>query len=317
MQFHLNYTPRESNYKLDHSKKIFLSGSCFSENIGEKLQERKFDVLSNPAGILFNPASIANYLQGVIANEFNEEKFLLERDGLYYHWMYHSSIHGNDKNEITEKIIFLKKQAHEFLKEADLLIITFGSAFVYRHLQLNRTVANCHKQPQHHFEKRMLGVEQIVRNYSVLVQHLQLFNPNLRILFTVSPVKYLKDGIEENSRSKATLLLSAHELVTKFSNCFYFPSYEIINDDLRDYRFYKEDLAHPNEQAVEYVWQKFSECFFGKRTFDLNEKISRLHRVLSHRIMNTESTENKKLDEFVQNLREELLHHEPILKGRI
>jgi hypothetical protein len=303
MQFHLNYTPKPSDFKIDHDSKIFLTGSCFSENIGNYFQSYKFRSFSNPNGILFNPASIANSLQTIINGEDIDQKFIIQREGLFYSLLHHSSINSSTIEGLGNKINDINKQASEFLRTSDLLIITFGSAFVYRHNVLNKTVANCHKLPGNTFEKRLLKQEQITRNYSTLIQQLQLFNPGLKILFTVSPVKYLRDGIIENNLSKSTLLLSVNELVNKFSNCSYFPAYELVNDDLRDYRFYKEDMAHPNEQAIEYVWQKFSDRYFSQQTADLLEQIHKLNLALQHKVMNTGNSEEKKLLSFIENQR--------------
>jgi len=306
MRFHLDYTPEKSRINITNSNKVMLIGSCFSENIGDRLRTHKFKTLLNPNGILFNPASIAAALDTMMATETVNDKHILNRDGLFYSFMHHSSINATSQNELIKKITEINKQAADFLKNADILLLTFGSAFAYRHLQLNKTVANCHKQPGSTFEKKLLSVEQITKNYSVLIQHLQLFNPDLKIIFTVSPVKYLKDGITENNLSKSVLLLSVHELVKKFSNCEYFPAYELVNDDLRDYRFYKEDLAHPNEQAINYVWEKFSDCYFDEKTKNLNDKIHKLNLALRHRTMNTGSEETKKLEDFISKQKDEI-----------
>ncbi|MBA3663188.1 MAG: GSCFA domain-containing protein [Bacteroidetes bacterium] len=311
MNFHLNYIPPKSNFNLDHKSRIFLSGSCFSDHIGNLLKAFKFNALQNPGGLLFNPASIAASLQNVITQESLKEEFIVERDGLFFSYLHHSLINGETKKELTEKINLLNNTAGKFLKGAEILVITFGSAFIYRHTTLNRTVANCHKQPGTVFQKKMLTVEQVVKNYSVLIQQLQLFNPALRIIFTVSPVKYLRDGVQENNLSKSVLLLSVHELVKRFNNCSYFPAYELVNDDLRDYRFYKEDMAHPNDQAIDYVWDKFSECFFNDKTKELNQKIQKLNLALQHRTINNGSDEKRKFEEFILKQKEEIAKINP------
>ncbi|MCW3075640.1 MAG: hypothetical protein JWO32_249 [Bacteroidetes bacterium] len=306
MNFHLNYIPAKSNFNLTHNTGIFLIGSCFSDHIGSLLQSFNFNLLQNPGGLLFNPASIATSLQTIITQDSFKEEFIIERDGLFFSYLHHSSVNGLSKKELTDKINLTNKTAGEFLKKSETLVITFGSAFVYRHITLNKTVANCHKQPGASFHKRMLTVEQVVKNYSVLIQQIQLFNPALSIIFTVSPVKYLRDGVQENNLSKSVLLLSVNELMKRFSNCSYFPAYELVNDDLRDYRFYKPDMAHPNEQAIEYVWAKFSDCFFDEPTRELNRQIHKLNLALDHRTLNTESEENKKLEEFIARQKEEI-----------
>ncbi|MGZ4099774.1 MAG: GSCFA domain-containing protein [Bacteroidia bacterium] len=314
MKFHLNYNPAPSDFKINHKSKLFLIGSCFSENIGNLLSSNKFHSHSNPNGILFNPASIALALQNTITGENFDEEYSIERDGIFYSLLHHSSIHASSKKELADKINSLNKSAADFLKTSDLLIITFGTAFIYRHILLNKTVANCHKLPGAQFNKKLLQVEQVTKNYSTLIHQLQLFNPTLKIIFTVSPVKYLKDGLVENNLSKSVLLLSVHELVKRFANCSYFPAFELVNDDLRDYRFYKEDLAHPNEQAIDYVWRKFSDCYFNDETKALNTKINKLNLALQHKRMNENSEEVKKLEEFIEKQKEEIRKLNPVIQ---
>jgi hypothetical protein len=228
-----------------------------------------------------------------------DSKYLVERNGVFFSYAHHSSFHNEDDEDLLKKINHENKTAFEFLKETDYLFITFGSAFFYHHIQLNEPVANCHKQAGNLFEKRLLTVEEITEKYSALIAHLKSFNPKLKIIFTVSPVKYFKDGVIENNISKSTLLLSAHQLVKQFDNCYYFPAFELVNDDLRDYRFYKEDLAHPNDLAIDYVWNKFSDCFFNKQTLLLNKQIHALNLALNHRKLITHSEEAIKLNDFI------------------
>lgn len=313
MKFHLDYTPKKSSFLIDHSKRILLTGSCFSENIGDKLNEYKFETLVNPDGILFNPSSIANSLQNIILNQKEFDPFIIQRDGRFYSFLHHSYFSEQKREDLLSRIKIQTEVSNQFLKNADYLIITLGTAYVYKHKSLNKTVANCHKQPQQVFDKKLLKVEQIVSNYCRLIEHLQLFNPELRIVFTVSPVKHLRDGVEENALSKSVLLLSVHELVAKFSNCSYFPSYELVTDDLRDYRFYKKDMAHPNDLAVEYVWNKFSETFFSNDTRVLNEKILKLNTALNHKV-SVSSDEGKKLEDFISRQKKLILDDNPAIK---
>ncbi|MBI2721119.1 MAG: GSCFA domain-containing protein [Bacteroidetes bacterium] len=298
MQFHLNYRPTASNFKIAHSDDVFLLGSCFSENIHQYLHNYKFKTLSNPNGILFNPASIAACLKNILHQSDLNEKYVLERDGLFYSYLHHSSVSDSNKKELLKKINRDNLAAFSFLKQAKVLIITFGSAYTFDHRELDASVANCHKQKGTLFLKKLLNVHDIVTEYSHLIRKLLLLNPELKMVFTVSPVKYLKDGVVENNLSKSVLLLAVHELV-KNEHCFYFPAYELVNDDLRDYRFYKPDMAHPNEQAVEYVWNKFADCFFTDPTKILNKEIQKLNLALAHKPTNATSDEAKKLQEFI------------------
>ncbi len=281
---HLNYTPPRSLVDITHSDKVLLIGSCFAESIGEKLLSNKFQTLINPNGILFNPISIATALHSYLQPETRNPK-LETSNGLYASFDHHGSFSSTTKEELEHKIISSRKEAHQFLKEAKFLVITFGSAFAYRHLKTNLIVANCHKLPQQDFKKELLSVETIVSEYRSLIAELKKINPALNIILTVSPVKYLRDGLTENNLSKSILIQSVHQLTT--ANCLlpteYFPAYELVNDDLRDYRFYKEDMAHPNELAINYVWEKFSDTYFKDSTKQLNTQITELTTAAAHR----------------------------------
>ncbi|MBA3680471.1 MAG: GSCFA domain-containing protein [Bacteroidetes bacterium] len=306
MKFHLNYTSPKFDFEIDHNQKIFLIGSCFSENIGNLLDQHKFKAYSNPSGILFNPASIHQNLVDILNLKDLSDNYILTRDGIYYSYLHHTSINAPTANKLKEKADLETQKAHTTLKESDHLIITFGTAFFYHHLTSGQVVANCHKQPQQIFEKNLLAVNELVSAYSGLIKKLQIFNPKLKIIFTVSPVKYLKDGVIENSLSKSALILSIHELIKQHKNCYYFPAYELVNDDLRDHRFYKEDLAHPNELAINYVWEKFSETCFSPKTLALNNQINKLNLALDHREISAGSQEQQKLQEFIAKQKEEI-----------
>lgn len=321
MKFHLDHSPAPSPDQLHHGHHIALIGSCFAENIGQYLQEHRFHTLLNPYGILFNPLSMAICLENILENKINT-KYFVQRDQTYFSLLHHSSVHANTAEALTENIKSIHQQSREFLEKADHLILTLGSAHSYFHKELGTTVANCHKLPGTAFEKRLASVHEISTALTKVLQSLKALNPNLRITLTVSPVKYLKDGLEANALSKATLLLAAHELKNKFQ-LNYFPAYELLNDDLRDYRFYKEDLAHPNAQAVHYIWEKFSKTYFSEATQQLNEKIARLHRALAHRPLHHNQEEENKFREHLRGLEAELekelnavtrQHHEQDLK---
>lgn len=314
MKFHLNYTPPKFIFDIDHKQNLFLIGSCFSENIGDLLHQHKFKTFSNPNGILFNPASIHQSLTDILNLKDLSDNFILSRNGLYYSYLHHTSINAATASELKEKIDHQTKTAHAHLKQSDFLIITFGTAFFYHHLTSGQVVANCHKQPQQIFEKNLLAPNEIVSAYSGLIKKIQAFNPKLKIIFTVSPVKYLKDGITENNLSKSTLIVSVHELIKQNKNCYYFPAYELINDDLRDHRFYKEDLAHPNEMAVNYVWDKFSETCFNEKTIALNNQISKLNLAINHRQMSVGSQEQEKLQAFISKQKEEIKKAYPAIE---
>jgi len=313
MRFHLDHKPKKTEFAISHFHKIFMLGSCFTENIGTYLEAGRFRTCINPGGILFNPTSICKHINTLISGELMDEKDILQQSGIFFSYMHHSSVHNENKHDLVKKINSENKKASFFLKETDYLFITFGSAYVYRHLLLNAVVSNCHKQPGHNFEKSLLSVEKIVEDYSGTLKKLKDLNPALKIIFTVSPVKHLRDGLTENNLSKATLLLSIHHLIKKFDFCFYFPAFELVTDDLRDYRFYKEDLAHPNEQALAYVWEKFSACYFSEETLLLNQQIKKLSLALSHRSMVQNSTEAIKLNNFIITQKEEIKKNHPFI----
>lgn len=300
MNFHLNFTPETSSFKINHSQSILLVGSCFSENIGKHLQDAQFKVSVNPNGILFNPLSISTFLKSTIENKKTEKHSTLQRDNLFYSYNHHTSFYASTESYLLRKLDAITDSTHHTLKSADVLVITFGTAFYYHHKELAQTVANCHKQSASTFDKKLMEVEEMVSIYTSLIQELENFNPKLKVIFTVSPVKYLKDGIIENNLSKSTLLLGINKLIKLFPEHLYFPSFELVNDDLRDYRFYKEDLAHPNQQAIEYVWQKFSDCYFEAKTSEINLEIQKLNSALNHRQMNENSAENGKLAAFIE-----------------
>jgi hypothetical protein len=298
MNFHLNYTPKESLLKISHKDKIMLIGSCFAENIGEKLKANKFNCLINPNGILFNPQSIATALHSYM----HPEKYKLqpgENNGLHFSFDHHGSFSFPDKAELESEIKRSIKEAHGFLKEAKILIITLGSAFVYRRIENAAIVANCHKLPQNQFLKGLLNTNDITGILQHLLNELRDFNSELKIIYTISPVKYLRDGLEGNTLSKAMLIEAVHHAVNATSNLLstlenYFPAYELVTDDLRDYRFYKKDMAHPNEQAIDYVWEKFSDCYFDESTKKLNEKIKDIIGAASHRPIHNKTEAHQK-----------------------
>lgn len=283
MRFHLNYIHPEQPFNISHESKLFLMGSCFAENIGEKLHELKFNCTLNPNGILFNPISIATALNDYLNNTIITDNNLVFTNGLYHSFNHHGSFSNTNKEELVNKINHTTRQAHNALKHADVLLITFGTSNVYVNNDNSEVVANCHKFPQSKFSKEQLQPGEIINRYSQLIEDLKVFNPKLKIIFTVSPVKYLKDGLIENNLSKAVLTYSVHEIIKQYNYCSYFPAYELVTDDLRDYRFYKPDMAHPNHQAIQYVWEKFELSYFNPETKKLNEKIKDIITAASHR----------------------------------
>jgi len=286
MKFHLNYIPKPSPFKIDLSNQILLAGSCFSDNIGNLLATHQFNANINPEGLFFNPESLCDSLNAIIANKPLDENLILKRDDRYVSYLHHSRVSGATKADLISQFRNKRERTHEFLKSADLLILTFGTAFVYCLADSKQVVANCHKQPAALFTKRILTTAEITALYSQLLIKLRPFNKDLKILFTISPVKYLKDGVEENVLSKAILRVAVNDIVQANENCYYFPAYELVNEDLRDYRFFKEDLAHPNDLAIQYVWDKFADSYFAEDTKKELREIHRKQLQLAHRPLN-------------------------------
>lgn len=293
MDFHLEFTPKPFDIKINHQQNLLLIGSCFTEQIGTKLANHKFTVLDNPNGILFNPSSITKSISSYISNKQNTEADLFYQNECWNSWEHHSRFSHPDKQMCLQEINASQNKAHDFLKKADWLLITLGSAFVYE-LDNKEVVANCHKVPTDKFNKRLLAVDEVFTGLQKMIGEAVTFNPKLKIIFTISPVRHLRDGFVENNRSKASLIQAVHQLVEKNSNCFYFPAYELVIDDLRDYRFFAEDMVHPNYAATNYVWQKFITACIDESSQLLMKEIAVIVAAKNHKPFNPTSEQHKK-----------------------
>ena len=292
MEFHLEFTPRPFDIKINHQQKLLLIGSCFTEQIGNKLAHHKFRVLDNPNGILFNPISITRSVSSYINNKQYSASDLFYQNENWNSWEHHSRFSNPDQGACVEGINASQNSAHDFLRSADWLLITLGSAFVYE-LENKSVVANCHKVPTDKFDKRLLSVEEVVSALEQMQEQLLTFNPSLKIIYTISPVRHLRDGFVENNRSKSTLHLAVQQL-TERGNAFYFPAYELVMDDLRDYRFYAEDMVHPNYAATNYVWKKFIVTCIDEPSQELMKEINSINAAKSHKPFNPASEQHKK-----------------------
>ncbi len=272
--------------KIDHLQRGFSIGSCFAESIAGKLRRYKLPLESNPFGVLYNPSSIADALESLAGGRVWAKDDLTEADGLWFSYAHHGIFSSVSPDDALARINKAASEGAEALKKAGYVIITFGTAWVYE-LE-GRVVSNCHKQPANIFIRRRLTINEIVSRFSALLD-----GPlkGRQVIFTVSPVRHLKDGFEENSLSKAILRLAVGELVEKYPDAHYFPAYEIVNDDLRDYRFYADDLVHPSDAAIEYVWEKFSAAAFDEKTQAFLPQIENILRAAAHRPFN-EDTES-------------------------
>ncbi|UAY51037.1 GSCFA domain-containing protein [Ferruginibacter albus] len=294
MDFHLEFSPKAFETKIIHQHKLLLIGSCFTENIGTKLRQHKFSVLENPNGILFNPVSIAKALTSYVEDKRFSEADLFYQNEVWNSWQHHSRFSHTQKEEALQLINNSQKEAHDFLKEADWCLITLGSAFVYEIIEQKEVAANCHKIPLDKFNKKLLTVEDVLSALDNVMHRLFIFNPKMKIIFTISPVRHLRDGFIENNRSKAVLIQAVHHLVNKFAKLFYFPAYELVIDDLRDYRFYAEDMVHPNYAATNYVWEKFVNACIDEPSQQLMKEINIINAAKNHKAFNPLSEQHKK-----------------------
>jgi hypothetical protein len=297
MEFFLPFQIQSFPFKIYYTDKILFLGSCFSEEIGNKMSNLKYDILQNPNGILYDAKSIADALFSYIEAKPCDEKNLFELNGIWHSWHHHSVFSGINKKDVLEKINTSRLSAHAFLKEAKFVIITLGTAFHYQLKDNHENVANCHKAPADFFIKKLLSIEGIETALVNAISSLQIFNPSLKIIFTVSPVKHVKDGVVENTRSKARLIEASHFLCEQKQNVFYFPSFELVTEVLRDYRFYKNDLVHPNATAVDFVFDKFCESFIDDSSKKIMQEIKKILSAQNHKPFLKESQEHQKFIE--------------------
>lgn len=270
-------------YEIRHADKLMLWGSCFAENIGEKLDAYKFTCDVNPFGILYNPLSIAEGIAQLYRGKRYTDADLRYDRGQWFSLMHHGSFSSPDKAVCLEAINRRMEAGEEHLKQTDWLLFTWGTARVYEWCEDGNIVGNCHKLPERLFTRRLLEVEEIVSVYTTMLGELKRMNPHLKILFTVSPIRHVRDGMHGNQVSKATLLLAADCLCRRLSYCHYFPSYEIMMDELRDYRFYADDMFHPTPLAVNYIWECFSDTAFSADTRIVMKQWDEIRRGLAHR----------------------------------
>ena len=292
------YTPVEIPRDLpqiSQENKLLMLGSCFATEIGERLQSAKFPCDVNPYGVLYNPLSITTALDEIIAKKQYAEKDLLQHGEYWHSLMHHGDFSAPTVSETLEHINGRIEQAHAGLKDLDVLFLTFGTAYVYEELATGRIVGNCHKLPECCFLRRRLSVEEIVERYRALFATLLTLRPHLKIILTVSPIRHLRDGLHENRLSKAILLLAVNELQGMFpETVFYFPAYELLHDELRDYRFYADDLVHPSHVAVEYVWERFVEACFTPEAKEIMAACEKINKALAHKPFHPEREEYKR-----------------------
>ena len=298
---------------ISYNSKLLLIGSCFSENIGNKLAYFKFQSKQNPFGILFHPKAIENFITKAINEERYTEKDIFFHNERYHSFDAHSSLSSSSKDELLNNLNTNIKLTHELLKTSSHIIITLGTAWVYREIASDILVANCHKIPQKKFLKELLSIDEILESLEAIQSLVKSINSNISILYTVSPVRHIKDGFVENQRSKAHLLSAIHQVIEPRKNIFYFPSYEIMMDELRDYRFYAEDMIHPNQTAINYIWEKFTDTWFSESNFETMKTVDTIQKGLTHRPFNPDSEAHQLFLEKLHTKKETLLQAFPFM----
>lgn len=269
--------------RIQHQDPILLIGSCFTEHIGSQLMDHKFRVLQNPNGILFDPESVSKALISYTKNRQVQSEELFRLNEIWHHWQFHSRFSGIDPVEVLRNMNRSVDEAHQFLKQAKWVIITLGSSFSYRLKKTGSPVANCHRAPAPQFQKHLMTVEEINSSLDSCLHQLFHFNPSLQVIFTVSPVRHIRDGVVENNRSKARLIEVVHHLVNKFDRLHYFPAYELVIDVLRDYRFYDIDLVHPNYQATQFVLDRFLAHYVSEESAIIWKELKPLLNAYRHK----------------------------------
>lgn len=298
--------PIDHPLEISLDSRLLLLGSCFAENIGHKMRDFKFITDINPTGISYNPVSLAENVRRACQQDFVSEKDLLYNGEKYIHFDFHGSLGHFDLSSCEQMINEAVEQLHHSLQKADFIFMSLGSAVVFEHIQNQTVVSNCHKLPKEGFNKRQLDISEITESLHKLIKNIYQLNPEVNMILTVSPVRHARHGLIENNKSKATLIAAVHDLVDKNDQLYYFPSYEIVMDDLRDYRFYARDLVHPSEEAIEYIWSYLIDQYMTAETQQDIKSIKSLMDTYKHKLMNT-SPEIKK--EFLAALKDKMMNH--------
>lgn len=285
----------KSKFTISHQDRLLLLGSCFAENIGLRMAAHKFEVDINPFGILYNPASVGQAIHRLISTEPFTHDQLFEQEGLFHSFQHHSRFSAPDATECLLGMNERLQHASSAIRKTNFLIVTWGSAFVYRLKSSGEIVGNCHKLPERLFTRERLGPEEIVAQWQQTLEALWQINPTLKVLFTVSPIRHWKDGAHGNQLSKATLLLAIDELMLIYpEQTAYFPAYEILLDELRDYRFYADDMIHPSPLAIDYIWEKFATHWLSADTKQLLQAWAEIQKAMSHKPFQPQSEAYKK-----------------------
>ncbi|MBT2620567.1 MULTISPECIES: GSCFA domain-containing protein [Chryseobacterium] len=315
MKFRTEVNINESENKIEVEDKIFSIGSCFASEMSDLLQQGQIQTANNPFGTVFNPFSINNAIQRLHDSDFYIEEDLITFNEEYISLDHHSSFDTRYIHQTLDKINSKIEEGNLFLQDANWVIITYGTSFIYEFQPKKKLVANCHKIPQKFFEKRLLTHQEITDSiYNTILSLKDICKENVQILFTVSPVRHTKDGMVENQLSKSKLITAVHEAISVIENCHYLPIYEIVMDDLRDYRFYKEDMIHPNAQAIQYIFDRFGSAYFSENTKEFIKENFKINKALQHK---TEDEKDPKYLDFKEKLKQKIDNQQKKVKHKI
>lgn len=303
MNFRTQIPISKSNHPIDYHSGVVSLGSCFAENIATKFDYYKFKNRVNPFGIIFNPISIEKIIQRVVSKNYFTEKDVFFHNDLWRCFEVHSELSQPNKEVFLKTLNSLIDRTYDEIKEASHIVITYGTSWIYKSIESQSVVANCHKVPQKAFQKELLSIETIEKSFQNTIALIQSIHSNVQFIFTISPVRHLKDGFVENQLSKSHLISALHSSIFKLATSNYFPSYEIMMDELRDYRFYSDDMLHPNQVAIDYIWERFVQSHITEDAYSLMEAISGIQKSLLHKPFNPDSESHQK---FLKQLQQKI-----------
>lgn len=313
MIFRTEISPRPSEFQISHSQYGLTIGSCFSDSIGSHLENAKFTLLRNPLGVVYNPISIHNALQILCGKRTLSEHDLFEQHSVWKSYLLHSSFASINKNEVLERCATVQQSFSSKFQTLDYCIITLGTAWIYELKSTGEVVNNCHKTAACNFNRKQLSVAEILQSLTQTVELLQSINRHIHIIFTISPVRHWSDGAHGNQVSKSLLFVALNELQKLNNRIHYFEAYELLMDDLRDYRFYESDLLHPNSQAVSYIWQQFAASYFSADTQEIIQQIRSVHKAMKHRPFQAQSKEYQTFCAKQYALCQSIAQHFPLM----
>lgn len=293
MEFRTTVSVDPFEQKISYNSKVLFLGSCFASNIGDRMHSLLFPTLINPFGVLYNPFSISQSINNLLANDLFTEEQLFHHAGLWGSFYHHSAFSSPSKEECLAKINQSLTAGRELIKDADFLVITLGTTWTYHHRESRNVVANCHKFPAKDFDRIPMTEDEIMQLLGIALVKARERNPKLKVIFTISPIRHWKDGAVNNMVSKATLIMAAQKMCISLHDCYYFPAFEIMMDDLRDYRFYAEDMIHPSSVAVDYIFEKFVGAAIDSESAQLIPEIDKLIKASNHKPFNPDTPEHQ------------------------